>query len=35
MAPLTCVVDVHTLLALAGGFGHRAVGVENGFRKER
>ena len=35
IAPLALVVDVHALLALAGGFDHRAVGVEDGFLEER
>ncbi len=34
VAPLAFVVDIHALFALAGGLGHRAVGVEDGFREE-
>ena len=35
IAPLALVGDVHALLALAGGFDHRAVGVDDGFVEER
>ena len=33
--PLTLVVDVHPLLALSRGFGHRAVGLDDRFFEER
>ena len=35
IAPLAIVVDVHALLALAGGFDHRAVGIDDRFVEER
>ena len=35
IAPLALVVDVHSLLALARGLGHRAVGVEHRLGEER
>ena len=35
ITPLALVVDLHALLALAGGLDHRAVGVDNGFLEER
>ena len=35
ITPLALVIDVHALLALAGGLHHRAVGVDDGFLEER
>ena len=35
ITPLALVVDVHALLALAGGLDHRAVGVEDRLVEER
>ena len=35
IAPLALVVDVHALLALAGGLDHRAVGLDDRLLEER
>ena len=34
VSPLALVVDVHSLFALAGGFHHRAVGVNDRLHEE-
>ena len=34
IAPLALVVDIHALLALAGGLDHRAVGLDDRFLEE-